>query len=194
MIKINLLPVRAAKKKETARQQISVAVLSLVFVSIVIGYFHVSIGKEIADVNSRLASTQDELAKTKAQIGEVAKFKEAKKALEDKLGVIETLKKAKAGPVKVLDELSGITPDKLWVNSYKEKGGNIEIEGVAIDNEVIARFMTELDKSQYFKDVELVVTEQIEQGALKLKKFNLTCKLKVVEAKKEEDTKGKPKK
>lgn len=193
MIKINLLPVRAAKKKETMRQAISVAVLSLVFVLIIIGYFHVSIGKQIADVNSRTASAQDELTKTKAQIGEVAKFKEAKKAVEDKLGVIVTLKKAKAGPVKMLDELSKITPEKLWINSFKEKGGSIEMDGVAISNEVVAQFMTELEQSQYFKDVELIQTEQVDQGALKLKKFNLTCKLKVPEAAKEADTKGKPK-
>lgn len=193
MIKINLLPVRAAKKKETMRQAISVAVLSLVFVLIIIGYFHVSIGKQIADVNSRTASAQDELNKTKAQIGEVAKFKEAKKAVEDKLGVIETLKKAKAGPVKMLDELSRITPEKLWINSFKEKGGGIEMDGVAISNEVVAQFMTELEKSEYFKDVELIQTEQVDQGAMKLKKFNLTCKLKVLEVAKEADTKGKPK-
>ncbi len=189
MIKINLLPVRAAKKKETMRQAISIAVLSLVFVLIIIGYFHVSIGKQIADVNFRTASAQDELTKTKAQIGEVAKFKEAKKAVEDKLGVIDTLKKGKAGPVKVLDELSRITPEKLWVNSFKEKSGGIDIDGVAISNEVVAQFMTELEKSQYFKDIELVQTEQVDQGGMKLKKFNLSCKLKVAEA----DTKGKPK-
>lgn len=181
MIKINLLPVRAAKKKESLRQQISIAVLSLLFVLIVIVYLHIGIVRRIAEVNARIASTQEELTKTKAQIGEVSKFKAAKKLLEDKLGVIETLKKGKAGPVKMLDELSRATPDKLWMTSFKETGGNISIDGVANDNETIARFMTELEKSQYFKDIELIVTEQVEQGGIKLKRFSLAGKLKGVE-------------
>ena len=58
MIKINLLPVRAAKKKETLRQQISVAVMSLVLVLIVIGYFHFRIVKNIAEFTAKIASTE----------------------------------------------------------------------------------------------------------------------------------------
>jgi type IV pilus assembly protein PilN len=188
MIKINLLPVRAAKKKETLRRQISIASLSLVFVLIVIGYFHFGMNKGIAEVNAQITSTQDELTKTKAQIGEVSKFKEAKKVLEDKLGVIETLRKGKVGPVKTLDDLSKVTPDKLWLTSFKEKGGNIDIEGVAISNEVIAQFMTELEKSPYFKDIDLNVTEQVEQAGMKLKKFSLTGRLEGLEP-----PKGEPK-
>ena len=177
MIKINLLPVRAAKKKETLRQQISVAVMSLVLVLIVIGYFHFRIVKNIAEVTTKIASTEGELQKTKAQIGEVSKFKEAKKVLEAKLGVIESLKKGKAGPVKMLDELSRVTPEKLVLVSFKEHGGGINIDGMAISEELIAQFMTELEKSSNFKDIELVMTEQTEQVGLKLKRFSLTGKL-----------------
>lgn len=180
MIKINLLPVRAAKKKETLRQQISIAVMSLVFILIIIGYLDYTIGKKIVEVNAQLATAGEELTKTKAQIGEVSKFKEAKKVLENKLGVIETLKKGKAGPVKMLDELSSLIPEKLWLNSFKEQGGSISLDGTAISNEVIAQFMTELEKSSNFKDIELVVTEQVEQGGLKMKKFSLTGRLKAL--------------
>ncbi|MBI4746422.1 MAG: PilN domain-containing protein [Deltaproteobacteria bacterium] len=180
MIKINLLPVRAAKKKETLRQQISVAVMSLFLVLIALGYFHFRIVKDIAEATAKIAFTEGELQKTKSQIGEVSRFKEAKKVLEDKLGVIATLKKGKAGPVKMLDELSRVTPEKLWLVSFKEHGGGINIEGTAISNEVIAQFMTELEKSSSFKDIELVVTEQTEQAGLKLKKFSLTGKLEAL--------------
>lgn len=177
MIKINLLPVRAAKKKESLRQQISVAVLSLVFVLIIIGYFHVTIVKRVAEANAQILATKDELEKTKAQIGEVSKFKEVKKVLEDKLGVINNLKKGKAGPVLMLDEFSRVTQEKLWVGSFRESGGNIAIDGTALDNETIANYMTELEKSEYFKEIELIVTEQTEQAGMKLKRFNLTGKL-----------------
>lgn len=178
MIKINLLPVRAAKKKETLRQQISIGVMSLVLVLFVIGYFHYSLVSKIKEITGQIASAEQELTTTKAQIGEVSKFKEAKKVLENKLGVIESLKKGKTGPVKMLDELSRLIPEKLWLNSFKEQGGSISLDGTAISNEVIAQFMTELDKSSYFMNIELVETEQTESGGLKLKKFSLTGKLR----------------
>lgn len=178
MIKINLLPVRAAKKKETLRQQISIAIMSLVAVLIVIGYADIGIRGKVSDVTAKIEAANAELIKTKAIIGEVSKFKEAKKAVEDKLGVLETLRKGKVGPVKMLDELSSLTPEFLWLNGYKEKDGKISLDGNSIGNEVIAQFMTALEKSENFKEVELVETSQVEQAGLKLKKFTLTMKLK----------------
>ena len=63
------------------------------------------------------------------------------------------------------------------------------MDGVAIGNEIIAQFMTELERSPSFKDIELVVTEQVEQAGMKMKKFGLTGKLEGVELPKEEPKK-----
>ncbi len=51
------------------------------------------------------------------------------------------------------------------------------IEGVALDDETVANFMTNLRKSKLFKNVDLVVSEQFEQSKVKLKKFTLSCEI-----------------
>jgi hypothetical protein len=46
-----------------------------------------------------------------------------------------------------------------------------------LDDETIANFMTNLRKSKLFKGVDLIVSEQVEQGKIKLKKFILSCEI-----------------
>jgi Tfp pilus assembly protein PilN len=59
----------------------------------------------------------------------------------------------------------------------KKEGTKLGIEGIALDDETVANFMTSLRKSKLFKSVDLVVSEQIEQSKIKLKKFTLSCEI-----------------
>jgi len=43
-----------------------------------------------------------------------------------------------------------------------------------LDDETVANFMDNLRKSTLFRNIDLVVTEQIEQSKIKLKKFILS--------------------
>ena len=67
--------------------------------------------------------------------------------------------------------------EKIQLDSLKKEGQKLGIEGVALDDETVANFMTNLRKSKMFKSVDLIVSEQIEQSKLKLKKFILTCEI-----------------
>jgi Tfp pilus assembly protein PilN len=46
-----------------------------------------------------------------------------------------------------------------------------------LDDETIANFMTNLRKSKLFKNVDLIVSEQIEQNKMKVRKFVLSCEI-----------------
>ena len=74
--------------------------------------------------------------------------------------------------------LSDLTPEKLWLTNYSETGQDIKISGIASTEELIAQFMKALEASIDFMAVELVVSEQTEIAGTKLKKFDLTMKLK----------------
>ncbi|MGZ3603813.1 MAG: PilN domain-containing protein, partial [Thermodesulfobacteriota bacterium] len=63
-----------------------------------------------------------------------------------------------AGAAKVLDELSIDKPEKLQLESLKKDGSKLGIEGIALDDETIANFMTNLRKSKLFRGVDLVVS------------------------------------
>ncbi len=177
MIKINLLLARKEKKKVGIRKEFIVLILSIVLLVVGLGVIQYLLEKEKNDTLAQISNTKKEIAYYKSLTTEVAKAKEAQKTLQEKLNIINTLRKEKAGPAKVLDELSIDKPEKIHLESVKKEGSKLGIEGIAMDDETIANFMTNLRKSKLFKNVDLIVSEQVEQSKLKLKKFILSCEI-----------------
>lgn len=177
MIKINLLLARKEKKKVGLRKEIVVLIVSVVLLLAGLFVLQWRLDKEKDDTVSKISDTKKEIAYYKSLTTEVIKAKEAQKTLQDKLNVINTLRKEKASPAKVLDELSIDKPEKLQLESLKKEGSKLGIEGIALDDETIANFMTNLRKSKLFKGVDLIVSEQVEQSKIKLKKFILSCEI-----------------
>jgi len=177
MIKINLLLARKEKKKVGIRKEFIVLILSIVLLVVILGVIQYLLEKEKSDIQAKISETKKEIAYYKSLTTEVLKAKEAQKTLQDKLNVINTLRKEKALPAKVLDELSIDKPEKMHLESVRKDGAKLGIEGIALDDETIANFMTNLRKSKLFKNVDLVVSEQVEQSKIKLKKFILSCEI-----------------
>jgi len=177
MIKINLLKARKEKKKIGVRKEIIVFILSmgvvLALLSVVLWY----IGGEKEKTDAQISNTIKEIQYYKSLRTEFEKAKEQQRILQEKLNVINLLRKEKASPAKVLDELSIDKPDKVYFESVKKDGSKLGIEGVALDDETVANFMTNLRKSKLFKNVDLIVTEQIEVSKIPLKKFILSCEI-----------------
>jgi Tfp pilus assembly protein PilN len=48
----------------------------------------------------------------------------------------------------------------VWLTEIKEAGGNMTINGLAVDNQAVADFMSGLGVSKHFKNVELVESTQ----------------------------------
>jgi type IV pilus assembly protein PilN len=183
MIRINLLPVREEKKRESARQSISIGVLSAVLLVLVLGYFHINASTRINTLNSKIKSTEEEINRLNKVVGDVNEYQKRKKELQEKIKVIDELSRKKTGPVHMLDELSKITPSKLWITSLQESDLQLTLDGIALDNETIASFMMNMERSAYFSNVELVQSQQHTQENLKLKKFNITCQVLLPENK-----------
>jgi type IV pilus assembly protein PilN len=177
MIKINLLQVRKEKKKIGIRKEIIVLILSLVLLFVGLFLVQWKTNKDKEETLAQISNTKKEITYYKSLTTEVDKAKEAQRVLQDKLNVINTLRKQKSGPAKVLDELSIDKPEKVYFESVKKDGSNLGIEGIALDDETVANFMTNLRKSKLFKKVDLIVSESTELSKFKLKKFILSCEI-----------------
>jgi type IV pilus assembly protein PilN len=175
MIEINLLPVRAARRRESLRFQYSIAVLTLIFIVIIIAYLNMSASKRENRVDQEMKLVQEDLVQLNKVVGEIDQLKQLRAKLEQKLSIIDELDKGRKRAAYILGELSQQIPEKVWIETLEKKGKRLEITGVALDNETIANFMTALGRSKYFGSVELEVTEQINRGKMKLKKFSLHC-------------------
>ena len=177
MIKINLLPYRAQRKKQRITEHLIVAGLAFLPVVMGIAICFLVINFKISGLDDAIASTAQEVKRQQATVEKIKEFKAKKEALLKKMDIIRTLQKNKSGPVHILDELAVNLPGKLWLMAIKQTGMNLSLEGYAFDNQSISKYMVNLEKSPYFKSVDLekISTEEHKGMRTPLKKFSLKC-------------------
>ena len=181
MIRINLLPVRAAKRREAVQRHIvlfAAGLVAIIAVGLIFFQQEKSVLDGIAGQNNALTQEIEDLKKV---IGEVDQYKEEQQKLEQKLDVIDELRDKKTGPVRMLDRIASDIPDKLWLTELEEVEAKVTLKGVSINNEVIATFMTRLEESKLFSEVYLVSIERESIDDLNFKRFTITSKLHVAQ-------------
>ncbi len=178
MIKINLLPVRAAKKKETIRQQIAIMVVSLLSVVVMCVIVFLFVQVKIQSAKGEIERSENEIKELKAKIGKVNDLKKLKEEVTKKLDVLSMLRNGKVGPVHRLMTISDATPDKLWLTRYSESGNDVSISGISYNEDLLAEFMRNLEASADYENIELLVSEQTNVGGIKAKRFDLKLKIK----------------
>lgn len=177
MITINLLPVREERRKAWARQFLLI-VLAAVAASAGLSVTHYWWYRgEVQDAKDVAAGIQRDIDGFAPQLAQVEKFRAAKADIEKKLKVIDELSLARSGPVHLFDEIATHLPDRMWLTSMDVKGQALTIQGVSLDNELVALFLTALNSSPYFEEVELLQTEAKEVGGYKLNAFELSATL-----------------
>ena len=108
MIRINLLPVKAAKKREAGQRQLlaGVVAFSLALVGVIV--FH---GTEVAAINDAKAqndATRQAIERLKQELGDYDKVKAAVEELKKQREAIKKLQANRSGPVYLMRELSDI--------------------------------------------------------------------------------------
>ena len=177
MIRINLLSDRDALRKETTRQQVSVFILTICLLAVVLGGLQFYQYQRKKDLQQQITDVRKTLEELEKKVGEVDKYKQAKQELETKLQIIESLQKGKLLVVQLLDGTGATIPEKMWLEELGLKGGNYSMKGYAADNETIAAFMKNLERSGSFQTVELLWTEKKEVEGVWLKHFSLVATL-----------------
>ena len=155
MIRINLLPVRAAKKKESIRFQLTVAGLITLAVFVITMAVYVRESSEASTLKDEITKGNQEIEELKKKIGELSRIKEQKKIVEEKLNVIKKLETGRTGPVDFFDMLGDSIPEKLWLLSFNDTGAVVTLKGYAVDEETVAGFMRGLQRHSELGRVEL---------------------------------------
>jgi type IV pilus assembly protein PilN len=175
MIRINLLPFRVSRKKENIRRQIVIYISSVILVALVLVYYNGSLNREIQDLDTRVEKTKKELATYQAKIKEIEKIKRELDILNKKIAVIKKLQADRRGAVRLLDSMGRmVIAKRMWFTNFEEKGIDLIINGIAVDNKTIADFMTRLEGS--YANVNLTNIKQIQRKNIFLKSFQITCR------------------
>ena len=173
MIRINLLAVErgpAVKKKVapavTAAQRVTIgASLILLATVLVIGWWFWSLRKASADLDAAIASAEVETQQLRTVLAQVQKFETRKAQLQQRVTLIEQLRRGQTAPVHVLDEISKALPDRLWLVSMGQRGADFTMEGRTTSLTGLTDFVANLEASTWFKKPVEILDSQVEQGA-----------------------------
>lgn len=194
MIKINLLPFRAARKRENIKRQLIIFVSTIIICGLAVVYLYLDLSGELSGLKKKETELNQELATYKRTLAKIKTLEKKVKEINAKLDVIKKLERGKTGPVFLLDEIAMAVPkDKLWLNSLSEKRKTLSLNGTAMDNETVALFMNNLKASDHIGEVDLINVQLRDLPSYKLKvsDFNLSCQ--IIEKPKEEKKKDKAK-
>ena len=177
MIRINLLPTEEVERAADQRQQIATVGLVVAVSVLALVVVHSVQAARTARANHRLTQVREELEAITGPYQELVKIQAQQKELEEKLKVITQLEARSGGPVKVMSDLSGAMPDKLWLTEFNEAAGTVKMSGYSVDEQTIADFLRRLGSSSYFTGVDLEETTQVTQENVKQKKFTLKAQV-----------------
>lgn len=144
MIRINLLPVRAVKKREMGRQILVLGAGVLALAVVLNSVWYLDRNSTSNRNQEKIAATKGRIAELEKVIGEVNNINKRKREVEEKLKVLDELRRGRSGPVRMLDALSTATPKKVWLKDFDEKQNQVKLEGTAVSHDDVAEFMRAL--------------------------------------------------
>ena len=178
MIRINLLPFRAARKREDIRQQVSIFVLLIIFLILGLSYYSIHLDKKITKITNEITQVNNEIALYKEKAKRVNEIRAAIAIYEKKVDTIKSLKSRRREVIVLLDNTTElIIPEKMWLTSLKINKTTVEMSGIAFDQKTVADFMTKIGESPLFdKDVRLnnLKMDSIENETA-VQNFTLSC-------------------
>ncbi len=183
MIRINLLAVDRDKKKKKAvtlqaGQKLTIGCsLILILAVLFIGWRYWALARESSQLDVDIAAAQQETTRLHSIIQQVQQFEQRKAQLQQRVVLIEQLRKGQSGPVHMLDQISRALPPMLWLTELKQVGpSDVVIDGKATTLTGLSDFVSNLEASGYFKrSIEIVSTntETVAQPASELVKFSI---------------------
>ena len=183
MIRINLLAAERdrAKKKAvtfgTVGQKLTIGCsLILVLGGLAIGWRYWTVTHDSADLDKEIAAAQQETTRLHSVIEQVQQFEQRKAQLQQRVVLIEQLRKGQTGPVHMLDQISRALPPMLWLTEVKQTGAEIVIEGKCTSPIGVSDFVANLEASGYFKrsiDIVSTSTESMTQPQTEVIKFSI---------------------
>jgi type IV pilus assembly protein PilN len=190
MIRINLLGAPKAKGKRAAASaaavlesgdsgspQIKVAfALGLVLAFNGWTWYHLDQQAKTIAKNMQVAEQKNrELAEVKAKYLERQREADNYKRRVD---VIDQLRANQSGPVELLNTIGDTinSTEAVWLNTMKDQGSSVDIEGMALSTDAVASLIENLQKTGHFKNIEIKETYQDDTyKEMQAFQFTLTC-------------------
>jgi len=175
MIRINLLARKVSKKKAGAIQHLALGAGVLLLLAAAMAWIWFDQAGRLGRLNAQIAAQEAEKVRLKNVNEEKARFEKEKAELERKLAIITKLQKERIVPVHLLDELTRVidvaTP--VWITGYAYTAGGVTIDGYSLSHEALRPLVDGLEKSAYYRGVELLFSERSDLQGREVFRFSI---------------------
>lgn len=181
MIRINLLATERKAAKAASRgfqagqKMMVVGSLLLVLTAVGVGWRYWTLQQQQAQVERDIEAAIREEARLAEILKQVADFEARKTQLENRVRLIDELRKGQTAPVHMLDQISKALPDMTWLTEITQTGYTLQMKGRCMNLTSLSDFIGNLEASRYFiRPVEIVESKVVTgKGAADMIEFTI---------------------
>jgi Tfp pilus assembly protein PilN len=190
MIRINLLGQSKSKNKRGAPTSMAVMEvgdpgspkMKVLVVLVLAGLLNLGYWYRLDVVKRDIAAKMQVAEQKNRELADVkARYLERQRQAENykrRVDVIDQLRASQSGPVNLLNMIGNTVngTEAVWLNTMKDQGSSVDIEGMALSTDAVANLMTNLQKTGFFKNIEIKETYQDDTfKEMQAFQFTLTC-------------------
>ena len=177
MIRINLLPHRAEKRRVRQIQFAALSVISLLIGAMLVGFVHVALTTQISYQERRNEYLKSETAILIKQIDEINKLKAENNSLLARKDAVEKLQSDRSDVVHLMDQMLRILPDGVYLKTLRQTGNKINLSGYAQSNARISTLMRAIEDSPWLDSPSLVEIHASSANGARVSEFTMAFNL-----------------
>ena len=170
MIRINLLTTERKVAKApglmTEARRVTLGASAVLLVTVLgLGWWFWSLHQQSQLLDIDIASAELDTRQLRAVLSKVQKFEARKAQLQQRVTLIEQLRKGQTAPVRVLDQISRSVPDRLWLANMKQADTEFTLDGYATTMTALSDFVASIEDTKWFRKPVEIVDSQLTTDA-----------------------------
>jgi type IV pilus assembly protein PilN len=171
MIRINLLVSERSRTKKTgagttAAQRVTIVASAILLVTVLaLGWWFWALRQQSQTVEGEIVRLELEAANLRSVLAQVQTFEARKKQLQQRVTLIEQLRKGQAAPARILDQISRSLPDRLWLADMTQLGNDFTLNGFATSMTALSDFVGGLEDTRWFRKPVEIIDSQVASDA-----------------------------
>jgi type IV pilus assembly protein PilN len=167
VIRINLITRERARVKASgggippAQRAAAGAALVMLLTASGIGWWYWSLRGQSQLVDQEIGRAEIETTTLKSVLAQVQEFEARKTQLQQRVTLIEQLRKGQAAPARVLDQISRSLPDQLWLSDLTQVGNDFTLSGFTTSMSALSDFVATLENTRWFRKPVEIIDSQV---------------------------------
>lgn len=186
MIRVNLLPVKQARRRSQARVQLLLFTGVIIVEVAILATAYFIINDQLAEQREAVQDLRATVQELEQDAADVDELRRQAQEYQAQLQVLSNLEARRIGPVRMLDELQAmVSPPRdqedrvaqlrrdwnvewdtrrLWIDQFSEDETGFTLDGHAGNPDDVAEFLHRMNTAVYFNNVELDFVERQTSG------------------------------